>query len=171
MRAYTSLLLFVLPAAACQPADTTIGAKQAIDAANAQWPRLTSGGHADSIAEFYAGDAVLMPPNVATVRGRDAIRAFFTVMNFIPSPRPTLTLRAVQVLGSGPMAVETGRWNYAWPAGVKLPPGTPAVDSGKYIVRWEQQNGRWVIVDDIWNSDLPMPTPPPPPPPARGSRR
>ena len=67
--------------------------------------------------------------------------------------------------------METGRWNYAWPAGVKLPPGTPAVDSGKYIVRWEQQNGRWVIVDDIWNSDLPMPTPPPPPPPARGSRR
>ena len=171
MRAPRYLPFVLLTAFACKPADTTTGAKQAIDAANAQWPRLTSGGHADSIAEFYAVDAVLMPPNMATVRGRDAIRAFFTVMNTIPSPRPTLTIRAVQVWGSGPMAIESGRWNYAWPAGVKLPPGTPAVDSGKYIVRWEQQNGRWVIVDDIWNSDLPMPTPPPPPPPARGSRR
>ncbi|HLZ45561.1 MAG TPA: hypothetical protein VKQ05_07770 [Gemmatimonadales bacterium] len=40
-------LPFILVAAACQPADTTAGAKQAIEAANAQWPRLTSGGHAD----------------------------------------------------------------------------------------------------------------------------
>jgi len=39
----------------------------------------------------------------------------------------------------------------------------PAVDSGKYIVRWEQQNGKWVMVDDIWNSDLPIPQPAAPP--------
>jgi len=89
MRAPRYLPFVLLTAFACKPADTTTGAKQAIDAANAQWPRLTSGGHADSIAEFYAVDAVLMPPNMATVRGRDAIRAFFTVMNTIPSPRPT----------------------------------------------------------------------------------
>src|SRR5229473_1190746 len=104
MRAHGYLPFLLITAFACQPAqppDTSAAAKQAIDAANAQWPRLTSGGHADSIAEFYAADAVLMPPNMAMVRGRDAIRAFFTVMNTIPSPRPTLTLRAVQVLGSG----------------------------------------------------------------------
>jgi len=166
MRAHRYLPFLMATTFACQPADTSASAKQAIDAANAQWPRLTSTGHADSIAEFYAADAVLMPPNMATMKGKDAVRAFFATINTI-DPRPTLTLRAQTVVGSGTVAVETGRWHWAFPAGAKLPPGTPAVDSGKYIVRWSQQNGRWVMVHDIWNSDLPAPTPPPPPAPAR----
>ena len=168
MRARRFLPFLILSAFACQPADTSASAKQAIDAANAQWPRLTSTGHADSIAEFYAEDAGLMPPNMATIRGKEAVRAFFATINTI-DPRPTLTLRAETVVATGVVAVETGRWHWAFPAGATLPPGTPAVDSGKYIVRWTQQNGKWLMVDDVWNSDLPLPTPPPPPP-ARRSR-
>jgi ketosteroid isomerase-like protein len=171
MRAHSYVLFLLLTPFACQPADTSGSAKQAIDAANAQWPRLTSTGHADSIAEFYVADAVLMPPNMATIHGKEAVRAFFATINAI-EPRPTLTLRAVTVVANGPVAVETGRWHWAFPAGATLPPGTPAVDSGKYIVRWAEQNGRWLMVDDVWNSDLPLPTaPPPPPPPAPASRR
>jgi len=169
MRAHTYLTVLLAAAFGCQPADTSASAKQAIDAANAQWPRLTSTGHADSIAEFYAADAVVMPPNMASMKGKDAIRAFFATLNTI-DPRPTLTLRAERVLGSGTLAVETGRWNWTFPAGAKLPPGTPAADSGKYIVRWAQQNGKWLMVDDVWNSDAPTPPPPPPPPPARARR-
>jgi len=161
MRAQRYLLFLLTTAFACQPADTTASAKQAIDAANAQWPRLTSTGHADSIAEFYAADGAIMPPNMATTKGKEAIRAFFATMNM--DPHPTITLRAVTVVASGPVAVETGRWHWAFPAGAKLPPGMAAVDSGKYIVRWAQQNGRWLMVDDVWNSDTPLPTPPPPP--------
>ena len=170
MRARHYLPFLLITAFACQPVDTSASAKQAIDAANAQWPRLTSSGHADSIAEFYAADAGVMPPNMATMKGKEAIRAFFATINSI-DPRPTLTLRAVNVVASGPVAVETGRWNWTFPAGAKLPPGMAAVDSGKYIVRWEQQNGQWRMVDDIWNSDSPLPTPPAPPPaPARRGR-
>lgn len=166
MRAHRYLSFVILTTFACQPADTSAGAKQAIDAANAQWPRLTSTGHADSIAEFYAADAVLMPPNMATIRGKDSIRAFFAVINTI-EPRPTLTLRAETVVGAGSIAVERGRWLWTFPAGAKLPPGTPAVDSGKYIVHWTQQNGKWLMLDDVWNSDLPLPSAPPPPPTRR----
>ena len=162
MRAHRYLPFLLITAFACQPVDTTASAKQAIDAANAQWPRLTSTGHADSIAEFYAADAVLMPPNMATMHGKDAVRAFFATINSI-DPRPTLTLRAENVVASGPVAVETGRWNWTFPAGAKLPPGMAAVDSGKYIVRWTQQNGRWLMADDVWNSDTPLPAPPPAP--------
>jgi len=170
MRPVYHLVPLLAIAFACRPADTTASAKQAIDAANAQWPRLTSTGHADSIAEFYAADAVLMPPNMPTMRGKDAVRTFFATINTI-DPRPTLTLRAVTVVASGPVAVETGRWHWAFPAGAKLPPGMAAVDSGKYIVRWAQQNGRWLMVDDIWNSDSPLPTAPAPAPPPASRRR
>src|SRR6266446_3581066 len=100
MRAHRYLPFLMATTFACQPADTSASAKQAIDAANAQWPRLTSTGHADSIAEFYAADAVLMPPNMATMKGKDAVRAFFATINTI-DPRPTLTLRAQTVVGSG----------------------------------------------------------------------
>ena len=168
MRAHPCVVFVLLAAPlACKPADTSASAKQAIDAANAQWPRLTSTGHADSIAEFYAADAVLMPPNMATVRGKDSVRSFFATINTMQPP-PTLTLRSTNVLARGTMAVETGRWTWTFPAGAQLPPGMPAADSGKYVVRWAQQNGRWLMVDDIWNSDTPLPTAPPPPPaPAR----
>jgi ketosteroid isomerase-like protein len=170
MRAPAYLPVLLITAIACQPVDTTASAKQAIDAANAQWARLTSTGHADSIAEFYAADAVVMPPNMATMKGKDAIHAFFAIINTI-DPRPTLTIRTETVMGAGALAVEKGRWRWAYPAGAKLPPGTPALDSGKYIVRWAQQNGKWLMVDDIWNSDSPLPTaPPPPPPPVRRGR-
>ena len=170
MRARRYLPFLLLSAFACQPVDTSASAKQAIDAANAQWPRLTSTGHADSIAEFYAADAAVMPPNMATLRGKDATRAFFATMNTI-DPHPKITLHTVTIVASGPVAVETGRWNWSFPAGAKLPPGMAAVDSGKYIVHWSQQDGRWVIVDDIWNSDTPLPTPPPASPAPAPARR
>ena len=169
MRARRYLPFLLLSSFACQPPDTSASAKQAIDGANAQWPRLTSTGHSDSIAEFYAADAVVMPPNMATLRGKDAVRAFFATMNTI-DPHPKITLRTVTVVSSGPVAVETGRWNWSFPTGAKLPPGMGAVDSGKYIVRWAQQNGHWVMADDIWNSDTPLPSAPPPPSPARARR-
>jgi len=164
MRAHTYLTVLLAAAFGCQPADTSAAAKQAIDAVNAQWPRLTGGGHADSLAEFYATDAVMMPPNMATVKGKDAIRAFFATMNAV-DPRPTLTLRAEAVHGAGNLAMERGRWHWAFPAGAKLPPGMAAVDSGKYLVHWMQENGKWLIVDDIWNADTPLPTAPAPAPP------
>ena len=172
MRAHSYLAVLITAAFACQPvsADTSASAKVAIDAANAEWPRLTSTGHADSIAEFYAADGVIMPPNMATMKGKDAVRAFFNEINGM-KPAPTLTLRAERVVANGPLAVEVGRWHWGYPAGTQLPPGTPAVDSGKYIARWEQQNGKWLMAEDIWNSDLPQPSAPPPPPaPARRSR-
>jgi ketosteroid isomerase-like protein len=152
-------LLLLVPALACQAPDTSAAAKQAIDAANANWARLTAAGHADSIAEFYHENGVIMPPNMARVQGREGIRAFFAEMNPL---KPTLSLRADSVWGSGNMAVEQGRWHFAWAAG-SAPPGAPPVDSGKYLARWVNDGGRWLMVQDVWNSDLPTPTAPPAP--------
>ncbi len=145
--------------AACQARDTSAAAKAAIDATNADWARLSAAGHADSIADFYSPNAVLMPPNMAPVRGAREIRAFFAQLN-MSTPPSTLTLRADSVWASGPAAVEVGRWHYKWGAGAPRPPGVPEADSGKYIVRWVNENGRWLMVQDVWNSDLPMPTAP-----------
>jgi ketosteroid isomerase-like protein len=158
-----ALLLAALGCAPPQTADTTTAAKAAIDADNATWARLTSTGHADSIAEYYHPNALVLPPNMAPIHGRAAVRTFFATLNAVS---PTLALHADSVWASGSSAVELGRWTWTWPAG-KRPPGVPPMDSGKYIVRWVQENGRWLMAQDIWNSDLPLPAMPAPPAPRR----
>lgn len=157
-----AVMLAACKPAATPPPDTSAAARTAIDAANATWPRLTSTGHSDSIADLYTADAVIMPPNMASVHGRDSIRAFFSVMNTMKGI--TLALRSVSVWGSGDAATELGRWTFTWAADAKRPPGVPPVDSGKYLVRWVQENGKWLMAQDIWNSDLPAPMPAAPAP-------
>jgi len=152
------------------PPGSARDARLAIDAANANWPRLTSTGHADSIAEFYTQNAVIMPPNMAPTRGKEAIRAWFAELNAV---RPTLTLRADSVWANGAAAVEQGRWRFAWPAATPRPPGVPSVDSGKYLVRWVNEGGKWLMAQHIWNSDVAPPTASAPAParaPARARR-
>jgi hypothetical protein len=56
------------------------------------------------------------------------------------------------------MAVERGRWNFTPNAGAPIP-----ADSGKYLTRWDRVEGRWLIADVTWNSDVPLPPPPPAP--------
>ena len=170
MRPGHTLPLLLAAALGCQaapPPDTSAEAKQAIDAANANWPRLTAAGHADSLAQYYQANAVILPPNMPTVHGRDSIRAFFAVLNTMSSPPPVLTIRAESVWASGSMAVELGRWQFAWGAGAKRPPGMPASDSGKYIVRWVNEGGRWLMAQDIWNSDVALPIAPTSPSPKK----
>ena len=154
----------------CMPPPPSAGdaanAKKAIDAINASWARLTSSGHADSLAEFYAENAVMMPPNMPATRGKAAIRAFFATLNAV---KPTLSLRADSVWANGSAAVEQGRWWWKW-AGAP-PPGMPAADSGKYLVRWVNENGRWLLAQDIWNSDVALPTPAAPAPKPAPARR
>jgi len=164
MRPTNALPLLVAAALSCQPApppDTSAEAKKAIDAANATWASLTSGGHADSLASYYQANAVLLPPNMAPVRGKEAIRGFFGQMNTMAA---TLSIRAESVWASGASATELGRWNFVWPANAKRPPGFPPADSGKYIVRWVNEGGRWLMMQDIWNSDMPLPMAPAPAP-------
>jgi uncharacterized protein (TIGR02246 family) len=147
----------------CQPAgakDTSAEAKQAIEAADANWARLTAAGHADSLADLYHANGVMLPPNMPPVRGNEAIRSFMATMNAMSSPAAVITVRPESVWASGPMAVELGRWTFTWPAGAKRPPGAPAADSGKEMVRWVNENGRWLMVQDIWNSDVALPMAP-----------
>src|SRR2546425_11668678 len=117
MRSIQALPILVAAALGCQaapPPDTTAEAKQAIDAANATWARLTAAGHADSLAQYYHPNAVILPPNMPPVHGRDSIRAFFPVLNTMSSPPPVLTVRTDSVRASGTMAVDLGRWRLAW---------------------------------------------------------
>jgi ketosteroid isomerase-like protein len=152
------LVALVFPPVAFVAAQAPADARHAIDAANANWARLTAAGHSDSLAEFYHTNGVIYPPNMTSLHGKVAIREFFMAMNTMSSPPPILTLRADSVWSAGTWALELGRWNWVWPAGAKMPAGEMQADSGKYMARWVLEKGHWVMMQDTWSSDvLPRP--------------
>ena len=134
--------------------DNTAAVRHAIDAANANWARLTTAGHSDSLAEFYHPNAVVMPPNMAAVEGKVAIREYYGSISTMSSPPPVITLRSDSVWSAGTWAMELGRWTWVWPMGAKLPPGETQADSGKFMARWVQDKGKWLIAQVTWSSDV-----------------
>ena len=156
-------LVFVLTAfTACAPAPAPapvvdIAAEEAKLKADAlSWFEFYNKGDADGVANLYAENALLMPPNAATATGRAAIRAFIA-SDIATTKASGLTLRAASVTGVG-VNGDSG-----WVSGtfVVLDATGKTVDTGKYLSVHQKSNGSWPYTRDIWNSDTPAPAPPP----------
>lgn len=109
---------------------------------------------------YYADDARVLPPNHATVTGREAISALYRSSGSIREYR--LTILALE--GRNDLACVHSAYQMA-----VTPPGAaePVGDQGKGVEVWKKQwDGSWKVVLDIFNSDLPAPASPPPPMPA-----
>jgi ketosteroid isomerase-like protein len=131
-------------------------ARTAIEASNQQFMAYFNAGQSDSLAGLYAENGRMMAPNGAAAVGRAAMA---TSMNGMAAMKPTLVLTTEDVAVNGPLAIERGTYKFTF-----TPPGAPAAvtDTGKYLVHWHMMGGKWMMVDDIWNSDLPaMPMGPP----------
>ena len=131
----------------------TAAARTAIEASNASFMTHFNAGQGDSVAAHYTEDGRVMAPNMAVASGRQAIAGSMGMM-----AGATLVLTTESVSASGPLAVERGTYKLTL-----TPPGmtAPITDTGKYLVHWHKVGDNWMMVDDIWNSDLPaMPAPP-----------
>jgi ketosteroid isomerase-like protein len=109
---------------------------------------------------YYADDARVLPPNHATVTGRDAIAALYRSSGSIQEY--ALTILAIE--GRNDLAYVHSAYRITLaPPGVPQPVG----DQGKGVEIWKKQrDGSWKVVLDVFNSDLPAPASPPPPTPA-----
>jgi ketosteroid isomerase-like protein len=109
---------------------------------------------------YYADDARVLPPNLATLTGRDAISAFLRSHGSFQEVRFTI----LAIDGRNDLAYVHGAYQMTL-----TPPGAgePVGDKGKYVEVWKKQrDGSWKVILDIFNSDLPAPASPPPPMPA-----
>lgn len=106
-------------------------------------------GNVDQVIAIYADDAVLMPPNMPAVIGREAAKQFWGGMFAMGKAEVDIMIEDISV--SGDMAVERGKW-----ALTVMPNGAPSPvqDNGKYLIVWRNRGGKWQAVSDIWNSDL-----------------
>jgi ketosteroid isomerase-like protein len=101
----------------------------------------------DGFMAFYANDAVLMPPNSPAFNGAENIRKFWS--GLLSMGKADVDLVTDDVITSGDLAVERGHFELTM----------PFKDSGKYVVVWRKRDGKWQIIDDIFNSSLAPPAP------------
>lgn len=113
-----------------------------IEAASKGFAEVLGQGQAAKIADMYADDARVMPPNGALVRERAKIQQFWK--GFIDSGAK-LSLNTTDVEAQGNAAIEVGTFELVSPDGKR--------ESGKFIVVWRRYKKDWKIAYDIWNSN------------------
>ena len=165
MRSRTLLLsLTALLLPACQareePANDTVEVnsaatvdtaadEQAIRGQVARWLQLVKAKDAAGIAQFYAEDGAVMPPNAPIGKGRAAIEQTWASMMGTPGFDLSFTPEQIVVSSSGDMALDRGTYRLT-----VAPAGTPQTDTGKYLVVWRKVGADWKAAADIFNSDL-----------------
>lgn len=109
-------------------------------------------GDTAAVAAMYAEDGVILPPNHARVQGRAGIAAFMKEMT---DAGYSLKLTPMDEWIEGALGVRSGSY-------IVLDKDQKEVDHGKWMEVWRKgDDGKWLMVRDMWNSDDPPPPPPP----------
>ena len=117
-----------------------------IHAANGRFIEAVRTANTAAIPALYTKDAKVLPPNGDAVSGEEAIAAFWRSFFElgIRDARP-VTLEVIPV---GDLAIEVGTYSLHSQDGAQI-------DRGKIMVVWKQEEGRWKMHRDMWNSSLP----------------
>jgi ketosteroid isomerase-like protein len=115
-----------------------------------EWSAAAATKSADSVATYYAEDAIAYPPNEPVAVGREAAKkvwaAYFAVPEFAISWK---TVHA-EVSKSGDLGFTSG----AYEASFKGADGKTVSEKGKYLCTWKKQkDGSWRAIHDMWNAD------------------
>ena len=121
-------------------------AKKEIEAANQNLVELLAKKDSVGFGNSYTEDAKFMGYNQPSTEGRKAIQSVWA--QNMKADATQITLTTVEVWGNETTLTEEGVFDFKTKEGV-------ALDKGKYVVVWVNDNGTWKIHRDIFNSDLP----------------
>ena len=154
-----ALAVFLAAATGCaQPAQKVDveSAREALRAADTEWARVAAAGDSDSFGSFLAANGEIMPPNEATVSGGAAAREWVSQMMGMPDFSVSWKPGTVDVAASGDLGYTAGTYELH----MQGPDGSPVDDHGKYLTVWNKDaDGKWKVVRDMFNSDVPLPAP------------
>ena len=107
-------------------------------------------GDAKAIAALYTVDAVEMPPNEPSVKGRAAIEQYYTKLFSGPTKVGQFTLTHLEARAVGDTGYDVGTYQQSM-----NPPGqtTATTDTGKFVVILKRSQGAWKVAYAIYNSD------------------
>jgi ketosteroid isomerase-like protein len=117
-----------------------------------EWSKAAGARDVEKTISYYSGDAVVMPPNIPTLTGKEPIRALWKSMLDSPSFSGGWKVTKVEVARSAELAYVSGSYEF----NEKDDSGKPITDKGKYLEVWKKQaDGSWKCVADMFNSDMP----------------
>jgi uncharacterized protein (TIGR02246 family) len=129
---------------------STAADEQAIRGHIARWLQMIKDKDSAGIAQFYADDGVVMPPNQPLVTGREGIAKFWQSMTAIPEATLTFQPDRIDFSSAGDVAIDRGSYRFT------AKPGGQAVDeTGKYLVVWKKVGNEWKVAADMFSSDGP----------------
>ncbi len=151
-----SILLVLLPLVCAATAAQAQKPKRGCDAAavltaDTAWGGASARRDIPGIMALYAPDATQWAPGSAPIVGTDALRAMF--QGFFADTAATLTWmpRKVSVARSCELAYTLG----AWEQRARNRNGQLAPSRGTYLAVWVRRNGRWLVLEDMFNSAKP----------------
>ena len=122
-----------------------------IDKQNKKYMEFYNNGDASGVADLHMDDALVMPPHINMVKGKESIKK--AISDEISAGSTDLVFTTLDMYGNEEYVTEVGRFLL----NVKDEGEIVMTDSGKYIVLWEQvSKNNWLMKADIWNSDLPI---------------
>jgi uncharacterized protein (TIGR02246 family) len=112
----------------------------AVEATVDRYVAASNEGDAEALADLYAEDALLLPPDHEPIHGRTAIGEFWR-----QGTDTGLEVSPLRLEVHGDVAYVVGRY--------RLPPTEEeAADSGQYVLCLKRQpDGDWKLTADIWN--------------------
>ena len=108
-------------------------------------------GDVDRIIEFYAEDAISMPPGFPVSIGKDAIEADLRFFFDEFALEREFTLVDYEIAGD--YATRWGEWTQT------LTPkagGDPVIETGRCTLGWKRFGDEWKVVWEIWNTYEPL---------------
>jgi ketosteroid isomerase-like protein len=140
------------PAAVNAPSN----AEKALMDEDTAWAVATGKKDVAAMVSFYAADGSIYPPNSPVATGQEKVKniwsSWFGIPGFSISWAPT----GVGVSKGGDLGWTAGTYQLSMIG----PDGKSLSDKGKYVAVWKKVGGKWKVVHDIFNTDLPAPPPP-----------
>jgi ketosteroid isomerase-like protein len=150
--AVTLAALFLISCAQQQPDLAAL--RKTVDAYNAASRESMLTGNSDKLMSYYEDDALEMAPNMAVMKGKDAIRAFQNSMSKMGMKFNAVTFETSDLQAGGKVAYEIGSYDMT----ITMAPMGEMKDNGKYIALWRQQaDGAWKVHAEMWSSNQPPP--------------
>lgn len=137
-------------AGACQPAADTSAIAQELTRLDDEWAKAAAIKNVDSVASFYAEDAIAYPPNAPMAVGKAAAREVWA--SYFADSTFSISWKTLHAGGSkgGDLGFTTGTYEDSYLG----PDGRRVTEQGKYVCIWAKQpDGSWKAIHDTWNTD------------------
>ena len=153
----SSRLVLVAGLATFLGACTDSGVDQAAEAEalmelSRQWSAYVESGDLESGMDFWSDDAVMLPPDLPILEGKQAIREYVEAAADIPGFKISWEPATAHIAKSGDMAYLIERNVIE----IDDAEGNTIVTHGKVVTVWRKDSqGRWKNVVDMWNTAPP----------------